>query len=118
MSKVGKNVKQRLINNSWLFIYNAKLNQKRIVSISIGESESVYFNKMMRKYSDIKTINLPKGASNEKLNSINDYLELVKRQREQSTNVKMEYVPTPVYRKIIGDGNSAIFVDEGKIGAL
>jgi beta-glucosidase-like glycosyl hydrolase/CubicO group peptidase (beta-lactamase class C family) len=47
-----------------------KLNQKRLVSISIGDEESIYLNAMLRNYSDVKSIHLTKKESQEKLNFI------------------------------------------------
>ena len=76
-SSYSKSLQKKLVTKSLTLLVNQnniiplkKLNQKRIVSITIGESESVFFNKMIRKYSDIKTINLPLGTSSEKLSSI------------------------------------------------
>jgi len=51
-------------------------------------------------------------ALNEKLLSISDYRELVERQRDQGKNINFEFTSKPITRKIIADGNSALYVDE------
>jgi serine phosphatase RsbU (regulator of sigma subunit)/coenzyme F420-reducing hydrogenase delta subunit len=57
-------------------------------------------------------------ALNEKLLSISDYRELVVRQRNQGKDINFEFASTPITRKIIADGNSALFVDEITISML
>jgi Stage II sporulation protein E (SpoIIE)/SnoaL-like domain len=51
-------------------------------------------------------------AIDEKILSISDYRELIIRQREQGKDIGIQFDLTPVLRKILADGNSAIFVDE------
>ena len=68
-------LQKQLISKSLTLLVNQnnmiplkKLNQKRVVSISIGEEEAVHLNAMLRNYSDVKTVHLSKKASDEKMN--------------------------------------------------
>ncbi len=70
-------LQKELIRNSLTLLVNQnnilpikKLNQKRLVSITIGSEEAVDFNDMLRKYSDVKSIHLSKKESNEKLSFV------------------------------------------------
>ena len=51
-------------------------------------------------------------ALNEKIFSISEFRNLIKRQREQGKEIEMKRDITPVLRKNGEDGNSAVFVDE------
>jgi len=51
-------------------------------------------------------------ALNEKLLSISDYRELVVRQRDQGKDINFDFTSTPITRKVLADGNSALYVDE------
>ncbi|RLD27231.1 MAG: hypothetical protein DRI54_01410 [Bacteroidetes bacterium] len=52
-----------------------KLNQKRIVSLSIGQEEPKDFNQMLEKYADIKSIHLSNKSSEQQMNGILDQLK-------------------------------------------
>lgn len=52
-----------------------KLNQKRIVSLSIGQEEPHGFNQMLKKYTDIKSIHLSNKSTEQQMNRIVDQLK-------------------------------------------
>ncbi len=51
-------------------------------------------------------------ANDEKLHSISDYRELIIRQREQGKDIEMTFDITPMLRRVTGNGDSALFIDE------
>jgi len=55
---------------------------------------------------------------NEKILSISGYRDLILRQEEQGKDIEVKFDLTPVLRRIIADGNSAVFVDELNISML
>lgn len=70
-------LQKKLIQESLTLLVNqnsilplTKLNQKRIVSISIGDNKSVYFDEMLKKYANIKSIHISKKATSDDLNKI------------------------------------------------
>ena len=74
-------LQKKLIQESLTLLVNQsnilplkKLNQRRIVSISVGDDKSVYFDEMLRKYANIKSIHLSKKASTDDLNKIKGQL--------------------------------------------
>ncbi len=52
-----------------------KLNQKRIISLSIGQEEPQEFNRMLQKYADIKSIHLSNKSSEQQMNNLADQLK-------------------------------------------
>ena len=51
----------------------------------------------------------------EKIHNLKGLKDLAILQREQSVGMNISYKPTPVFRKILNNGNSAIIVEEFKI---
>jgi beta-glucosidase-like glycosyl hydrolase/CubicO group peptidase (beta-lactamase class C family) len=81
-SDYSKTLQKKLIAESLTLLVNQndlipfkKLNQKRIVSINIGDNEAAYFNDMLENYTDINKLYLADNADNEALNDIKNKLE-------------------------------------------
>ena len=64
-----------LIVNQHNLLPLTKLNQKRIVSLSIGQEEPKDFNQMLEKYVDIRSIHLSNKSTEQQMNSIADQLK-------------------------------------------
>lgn len=64
-----------LIVNQHNILPLTKLNQKRIVSMSIGQEEPVEFNQMLEKYADIKSIHLSIKSTDQQMNAIKDQFQ-------------------------------------------